>query len=62
MARQQNAPRRTPDPWPGLELQPLLDHIAIELAEEYVRLMEAAAATERNGAGEDARAAIGEER
>ena len=29
---------------PQLSIQHLLDHIAIELAEEYVRLMQAAAA------------------
>lgn len=59
MAAQQNAPRRAPGPWSDLELQPLLDHIAIELAEEYVRLMEAAAATETKGADEDDRVAVG---
>lgn len=37
------------EPILGEGLQELLDHIAVELAEEYVRLMEAAAQNEASG-------------
>jgi hypothetical protein len=40
----------------------LLDHIAAELAEEYIRLMEAAAARELGASGADGAATGGDER
>lgn len=43
-------------------VQSLLDHIATELAEEYIRLMEAAAGAEDNGPGADREATGGDER
>lgn len=58
---EQHAARLAPGPRTELSLQPLLDHIAAELAEEYVRLMEAAAAWERDGARPDTHAAIPDE-
>jgi hypothetical protein len=40
----------------------LLDHIAAELAEEYIRLMDAAAEAEAGGPGADGEAIGGDER
>lgn len=53
MPTPQSTPSRVPDSRRNAELQALLDHIAMELAEEYVRLMEAATAVDRKAAGEE---------
>jgi len=62
VARAQWDGERAPRGNRGRNVRGLLDHIAAELAEEYIRLMEGAAEAEAGAPGADGGAIGGEER